>query len=160
MLWKQLSKYFEMCFGCVFRKTLSNTVNWSCLYLGANCQMLGSDSFVKLLWAFCPAFWPTSRSRKRSHHHIECPASNQRVIFGCFLFIIGIWYRSWGVARLLKGHSSQVFHCWLKFWDKPKVHSLQIWSFYVLLFSRYCCSKLTIFLLRQCCHFVSIVTED
>ena len=47
---------------------------------------------------------------------------------------------SWG----LKGHSSQVFHSGLKCWDKPKIHSHQIWSFDAFLFSRYYSLKLAV----------------
>ena len=52
------------------------------------------------------------------------------------------------------------FDCLPKCWYKPKMHSQQIWTFYVLPISRYCSLKLAIFLLFQCCHFVSIVEED
>ena len=36
--------------------------------------------------------------------------------------------------QILKGYSSQVFHFWPKCLNKPKAHSGQIWSFYVLQF--------------------------
>ena len=38
--------------------------------------------------------------------------------------------------------------------------SHRILAFYVFPFSRYSSSKVTIFLLLQCCHFISIVTKD
>ena len=63
-------------------------------------------------------------------------------------------YPSWW--SMLKGLSGQVFHFWPKCWEQPKMHSYQIWTFYVYPFSRYCSSKLTILLLLQCCHFVSM----
>ena len=50
----------------------------------------------------------------------------------------------------VKKNSSQVFYCWSKCWEKPEMHSYQIWIFYVLPFSRYCSLKLKIFLLLQC----------
>ena len=45
----------------------------------------------------------------------------------------------------LKGHSSQVFHLWPKCWKKPKTYCHQIWTSFVLPFSRYSSSKLAIF---------------
>ena len=55
----------------------------------------------------------------------------------------------------LKGHSTWVFHCWPKCWEKPKIYFYPIWTFCVFSFSRYYTSKLTLFLLLQCYHFVS-----
>ena len=52
------------------------------------------------------------------------------------------------------------FSLWSKYWEKSKMHSHQIWTYYVLPFSRYCNSKLTIFLLLQCCYFAYNETED
>ena len=69
-----------------------------------------------------------------------------------YVFLLKIWRT--------KGHSSQVFHSWPTYWDKPKMYFHLMWSLYSLPFSRYCNWKLTIFLFLQCCHFVSIVTED
>ena len=38
------------------------------------------------------------------------------------------------ICSILKRHSGQVFHSWLKCWKKSETHSHLIWSFYVLSF--------------------------
>ena len=43
--------------------------------------------------------------------------------------------------EVLKRYLIQVFLSWSKCWEKLKIHSHQIWTFYVLPFSRYCSSK-------------------
>ena len=83
----------------------------------------------------------------QSHNHIWCCIARgfkiPRLHFKKFTLSV----------KILRGHSSQVFHSWPKCWEKPTMYSHQIRTFYVLPFSRHCSSKLTIFFLLQCSHY-------
>ena len=65
------------------------------------------------------------------------------MVFHCqrnqYCYTVSIAPYLWFYA--LKGHSSQVFHSWLKSWNKPKKHFQQLKSFYVFPFSKYCSLK-------------------